>query len=372
MNNSDTVPSTEAASNDDRRKRLKNADRPGVEGLKLGRYPFAAATNFYLQSRKGTIADSTYTEDERKLRYLGRVLEKLKQDGLIESTDPRTIGRKEIQEFLIWMKRESLDPNTQAKYLQHLAGLLRFCKNHILEDMKVDGVKFPANPRKPIRTIEVEDLQTIFQTVERMEDWKGSMARGMVALYFATGVRPKELRLAHIEDLNLRKMTLFIRHPKGEGSWAASTTVDLIRPDMTPLIQQYLEERNAHVKSKMVPKALALFPNLTQGPNGFYSANHFGKIKRDIEGQCDVSFKLKDFRPTLTTLTVNGDLSRLPAMSAQLRHSSYSTTQKYYFKMEQGAAGKQLKDAWKDSPILAPNNTKNPVIDKKIDFTGYV
>lgn len=361
----------EAPSNEKRRKGLNNADKPGVEGLRLGRYPFTAATNFYLQSRKGTIADSTYTEDERKLRYLGKVLQKMKEDGLIDTTDPRAMGRKEIQEFLIWMKREALDLDTQKKYLHHLSALLRFAKNHIIDEMRVDGVKFPKSPKKPIRTIEVDDLQAIFRTVDHMEGWRGSMARGMVALYFATGVRPKELRLAHLEDLNLKKMTLFIRHPKGEGSWAAATTIDIIRPDMLPLIKQFLEEREKLIANRGIPKALALFPNLTQGPNGFYSANHFGKVKRDIEGLCDVSFRLKDFRPTLTSLTVNGDLSRLPAMSAQLRHSSYSTTQRYYLKMEQGAAGKQLKDAWKDSPILAPNNAITPVIEKKFDISGY-
>ena len=371
MNSSDGNITPEGSSNVRRKRTLKNADSKGVEGLRLGRYPFAAATNFYLQSRKGTIADSTYTEDERKLRYLGSVLEKLKKDGLITTTDPRIMGRKEIQEFLIWMRREGLDLDTQKKYLHHLRALLRFSKNHIIEDMKAEGVKFPTSPKKPIRTIELNDLQTIFRTVNQMEGWKGIMARGMVALYFATGVRPKELRLAHLEDLNLKKMTLFIRHPKGEGSWAASTTIDLIRPDMLPMIEQYLQEREEVVMRKGFPRALALFPNLSLGPNAFYSANHFGKVKREIEALCQVEFKLKDFRPTLTSLTVNGDLSRLPAMSAQLRHSSYSTTQRYYLKMEQGAAGKQLKDAWKDSPILAPQNARNPVIGRKFDISGY-
>jgi len=39
--------------------------------------------------------------------------------------------------------------------------------------------------------------------------------------------------------------------------------------------------------------------------------------------------------------------------------------------MEQGAAGKQLKDAWKDSPIPALNNAKTPVIEKKFDISEY-
>ena len=40
-------------------------------------------------------------------------------------------------------------------------------------------------------------------------------------------------------------------------------------------------------------------------------------------------------------------MSLLPAISAQLRHKTIGQTQKSYYRMEQGAAGKQLKNAWK-------------------------
>lgn len=119
---------------------------------------------------------------------------------------------------------------------------------------------------------------------------------------------------------------------------------------------------SVHLRSMLEPEP---------GSNAFYSANHIGKVKREIEALSNVQFKLKDLGPTLTSLTVNGDLSKLLVMSAQLRHSSYSTTQRYCLKMEQGAAGKQLKDAWKDSPTLAPQNARNPVIGRKFDISGY-
>ena len=71
---------------------------------------------------------------------------------------------------------------------------------------------------------------------------------------------------------------------------------------------------------------------------------------------------------SLTSITVNGEMSLLPAMSAQLRHSSLNTTQKYYYRMERGVAGKQLKDARKHNPIIS----QKAVIDKKFNNTGYV
>jgi integrase len=87
-----------------------------------------------------------------------------------------------------------------------------------------------------------------------------------------------------------------------------------------------------------------------------------------VSAKWGISFKLKDFRSTLTSVTVNGDMSRLPAMSAQLRHASMTTTQRSYYAMERGAAGRQLKDVWKEHPIKVH---QNPVIDARDRLPGY-
>ena len=58
-----------------------------------------------------------------------------------------------------------------------------------------------------------------------------------------------------------------------------------------------------------------------------------------------IDFSLKMFRPTLCTMTVNGDLSLLPAMSVQLRHESPDTTSEYYAAIDRSVAGKQLREA---------------------------
>ena len=108
-------------------------------------------------------------------------------------------------------------------------------------------------------------------------------------------------------------------------------------------------------------RADALFLKLTEYLKGYFSAYRFNSIKREIEEISGVQFRLKDFRSTLTSITVNGDMSLLPTMSAQLWHSSLNTTQKFYYRMERGVAGKQLRDAWKNNPI----NAQKPVIDKK-------
>lgn len=368
INSSHTNIINGGARNAGKRKRLSKTDIRGVEGLRLGRKPFSGAIPHYLERRIGVIAESTFREEERKLRYLSEVFEELKMEGRIKTTDPRHIGRREIQEFLYWMKRRGLDPTAQAKYIQYLNNFLKAFRNMIIEEMKTDGVRFPKPLKKPIRTISREDLRRIFQTVDRMEGWHGSVARGTTALYFATGVRPKELRLAHCDDLDLKRRTFYVRHPKGEGSWASPEEVFIIREDVIPFIERYLNEREEYLKQKGAGKAIPLFPNLHGGKDGFYSANAFNSIKRKVEEESGVKFRLKDFRPTLATVTVAGDLSRLPAVSVQLRHAKIETTQKFYADIERGQAGRELRDVWKENPIIVH---ENPVIHEKFDRTGY-
>lgn len=110
-------------------------------------------------------------------------------------------------------------------------------------------------------------------------------------------------------------------------------------------------------------------PSVLQGPEGFYTANAFQGTKRSVEELSGVSFRLKNFRSTLTTITLYEDLSRLPAMSAQLRHKYTSTTQRSHLRMKDGVAGEQLRDAWREHPIRIVHET--PLIKLRNEITGY-
>jgi len=348
-------------------RRLKQTDIEEVEGLKLGRFPFTAAATRYMERRYGTVAKSTFEEETRKYAMLGRMLEALKEAGKLKSTDPRSLSRRDVQEFMAMMREKELDSSAQARYLQLLNNLLKAFKNFVLEEMKAEGVRFPKIGRKPIRVISENDLQAIFETTEGMDGWRGSVSRGVVALFFATGIRPSEARLARLDDLNLEKRTFFVRHPKGEGSWASPSEVEIIREDMLPFLKRYKHERAEWLGKNGRSEIVALFPCL-ESETGFYTANGLRLIKAKVEKLSRVNFKLKDFRSTLTSVTVNGDMSRLPAMSAQLRHASMTTTQRSYYAMERGVAGRQLKDAWREHPIKMHDT---PLIELKERLPGY-
>jgi integrase/recombinase XerD len=353
--------------------RLSKANKEEAKRLKLGRYPFAAAADWYMKKKRhGTVSDNTYDEEERKYRYIGGVFEDLKKQGKVQTTDPRHMKRQDIQEFMAWMrtkKPKSLAPSAQEKLISLLNNLLTAFKNRVIDDMKVDGVRFPRAGKKAVRVISQPNLESIFTALNQMDGWRGSVAKGMLALYLATGLRPKELRLANIEDLNLEEMTLYVQHPKGEGSWAEPEEVAIILEEMSPYIRQYVGDRKKYLKNKGRADAVALFPSLDpRTRTGYYSANGFREIKAKVERLSGVRFKLKDFRPTLTSATVNGDLKLLPLMTAQLRHKDPNTTKNSYALMQRGVAGKQLREVWKGRSIIAHDT---PLIEKKFDNTGY-
>mgnify|MGYP000959016364 FL=1 len=105
-----------------------------------------------------------------------------------------------------------------------------------------------------------------------------------------------------------------------------------------------------------------------QNATGYYSANGIQEIKAKVEKLSGVKFKLKDFRPTLTSATVNGDVTLIPLMTAQLRHFDPDTTKNSYTLMQRGVAGEQLGEVWKGRSIM-PHDT--PLIDKKYEAIGY-
>ncbi|OPY34572.1 MAG: Tyrosine recombinase XerC [Methanomassiliicoccales archaeon PtaU1.Bin124] len=368
------------------RKRSPKQER-GVTNLKLGCKPFKTATNLYLEDIKGNIKESTWKERRKKLNFVGGVLESLKKQGEIESMDPRHLTTKDIQVFKSWLVKENYDPATQRKLLNELKGMLEYYDNFVFEQLKRKGFKMPQPSDKPIRTFDSDALLKIFDaTYETKNEWHGKMMRGAFALYWATMRRPSEIRLCRYSDLNLTKLQLHIEYPKGGGSWTGPTTVEIIRVDMLPYLQQYLIDREEYLRAKGRMEATALFPNL-RTKKGYYSLSKFNEIKREIEEIAGVDFIIKDFRSSSSSAAVNQNPSLLPAVSTQLGHKNLSTTQKYYARIDAGRAGKQLREALNPgslreemkidripAKIELPSQTKKPlnaVIPSKYEMSGY-
>jgi integrase/recombinase XerD len=349
----------------ERNVRLSQEEKDVAE-LRLGAKPFHAAIPYFMESRVGVVVDTTIKEERRKLRSYGDRLEELKDQGLLSTCDPRAMSEADVRQFIAWMKRpdgkkngKPWDPETQIKAQCYLHQFLRFFGNYAIEELERKGLRYPKKPKKAIKALSHDDMMALFKAADTMEGWHGVISRGMLALVFSTGCRPKEMRLAQIEDVKLAEMKFFIRHPKGEGSWGVPQDVYIIRPDVLQFLSRFMTERKEALKEMGIEKAIPLFPNLYRGGHEYYSEHAFQTIKHELEILSRVKFRIKDLRPTLTSMTVNGDLGMLVAMSQQLRHSNLATTQRHYAAIEQGAVGEKLRDAWQRTAL---NSAENAVI----------
>lgn len=267
------------------------------------------------------------------------------------------------------MREKGLDPVTQKRYIQLLNGLLKYCDIFTIEKLWAYGFKMPREGEKPVRALTVDQNDGLLAALREPTDWEEAVMLGAVALGLSTGCRPSELRLVEINDLDLKRWRFYVRHPKGQGSWASPQWVRLVRDDLVPYLETYLDARRQKLDKKGRTNIKALFPS-TGGGNGtgLYSMSDFNRMKRNIEQRTGIEFRINDLRPTLASQTVDMDPPLLNAVSSQLRHSSVKTTKKYYASIKEGRAGEELQEAWNSKKVIAP---KTPLLAKNFPPTGY-
>src|SRR3990170_4811770 len=176
----------------------------------MDRHPYILAMRAYLDGIQSTVGKATLRERESKLLYLFEIMLQLRL-----STDPRTMDKEEIDALVLWMRERSLGLSYQSKLWQYLRGLFGFVGNNILDVMKARGQWRP--PKRAYRPIAVKDddwFAAIASKLANETGWRPRMVLAATAIYFHTGLRPKELRLAALGDLDLQRWILTVRHPK--------------------------------------------------------------------------------------------------------------------------------------------------------------
>lgn len=311
--------------------------------LKLGRYPWRAGIKYYIARREPYLSTSTITEHDRKLRMVGKELEGMKREGIVTTTDPRSIAPEDIEGYLLEMRKRNLEVSTREKYITIINGYIRMFGNDAIDRLRAEqGRVLPPRPTKRIRALNIDELRAVFRALAGIEGHKGHILRGLTALAFSAGTRPKEAILSEVKDLNLEEGSFYVRHPKGEESWASPSKVALIRGDMIPILKNYMQYR-----AKL--QGPYLFPN--PSTNNPYSVKTVALWFREISDIVGFSVRFKDFRSTLASITIEGDLSRLKAVSLQLRHTKISTTEQYYARIRGGEIERSIGNVWRENSI---------------------
>lgn len=175
------------------------------------------------------------------------------------------------------------------------------------------------------------------------------MVLAATAIYYHTGLRPKELRLAAVRDLDLQRWTLTVRHPKGEGAWAVEGEVVRLFPSVRPLLLEYLESRLARIRELgLVPEAVEpLFPN----ENGeYYSEPGWRMARWKTFQKAGIEANYKVLRASFAQkLKDNG--APIENVSAALRHKTVATTEQFYVRVRTERAWDALEDLWNGPPL---------------------
>ena len=362
------------AENDLCRRRPRKTVRTR-EANSTGRFPLLTAARKYLKRRVGILAESTIVEQERKFRYLDKVFRELKADQKVLTTDPKRISREDVQAFLVWMNKEDLDPGYRSKLIGLLDKVTTFKRNPVIQQMKAEGERLPSALPKDLTSLDEADVFRLQHAANKMEGWTGEVARMLTAFLPATGLRPSELRLANLEDLDVKNWTLRVRHPKGENNYAKRREV-IILPQAREATLRFLKARAEHLRTDGIDDAAPLIPSVRNGQAKHYSSNWFRVVKAKVEKEAEVKFKLRDFRPTFTQMCLDRDPTLLSDVSKQLGHSTTRTTEKHYGRIRDRAAFLRLENAFKapETSGFAKNDkpdAKKPGIENRNGITGY-
>jgi integrase len=313
----------------------------------MGCRPFVTAMNILLAETAPYYAQTTHAERRRKFRRVFEILETLRAQERIQSTNPEKMTEDDLGEFIGWLKA-NLDATTGAHYLKFLDEVLQSKGNNVVSRLKVKRRHLlPRATAKSIRTVPVESLGTLLDGEWALEvPWWDAVAKAAIALYSHTGLRPSELRLAKLKDLDLGGGEIRISSPKGKGRWTDGTEASPVMPGCEHRLSVYLERRNEALLGAGVAYHDALFPFLSaNGEVGYWSSAMWAKLKAHVELASGVAFRWKDFRPTLAQECKDAG-APIEAISKVLRHSSSNTTERYYARIRPESAFSQVRVAW--------------------------
>jgi integrase len=283
-----------------------------------------------------------------------KILVELEESDRISTTSPMKIREGDVREFFGYCK-ERYDTATSVKYIRFLDEVLQYVGNSSVQavKMKHKGL-MPGPTQKEIVTISECDMARLLSGDYALEDeWWDIVGKAAVALYYHTGLRPSELRLEKLSDVDVRAGKLVVSSPKGRGKWATGKEEVPIMPGVEEILATYMEIRARRLRDlcKNPHEVEPLFPYLdTKGNVGYWHERVWNKLKPQIELASGVRFRWKDLRPSFAQKAKDNG-APIEAVSKCMRHGSTATTEKYYARIRSETAFSLVRQAW-EAPVV--------------------
>jgi integrase/recombinase XerD len=344
----------------------------------MGRYPFMNAAHQYLEAMKGLLAETTWIEYERRLRRMDKDFKTLLDAKVIDNYNPWKMTDKDVMAYLKLLKARGMKPSGICHNVDMLNSVLHFVGNSSMDKARLRFAQsFPKRNFLRYDPIHDDDRINIIQSANNVsdKDWQLMLGYGITIVGICTGLRPKEIRLAKIGDLNLEGGVLHTDHVKGENSYGEARNTG-IHPDGIPFLRRYVKVR-AMMTAKAAPTCEALFPaiqDMRRSGDGYYSANGLTILRQKVIAQTGVKYDCRACRRTFGQTSVDANIP-IESISRMMGHSNTNTTEKYYCRKTSESAISDAQKMWGNAPrpceIARSENVKNPLIEKKTEITGY-
>lgn len=317
----------------------------------MSRYPFRSATKDFMRAYEGVYAETTYRELDRRYRRIARIFEELRSEDKVSTTDPAKMSPEDVREFATYLRRvRDVSPGS----LQHDVGTLQaLCMYFGNDCVRFARAKYPlafpvrAKERNPI--VERDGFDRFLEVASKV-DGPYLKRYAAVALAFGTGLRPCEIRAAHVSDLDLERNTMYVRRPKGGDSWASNRTVP-VRPECRGILARYV--LSLHGSTGF------LFPN----PDGDeVSENTLRKWRETVNGETGVSFDFRKCRRTYAQYLLDEGWT-VDCVSVLLGHTNETTTAVFYGRARPDRVVQNVLSGWESKKVIEDNGLSDDTED---------
>jgi integrase len=149
----------------------------------------------------------------RNLQRMFAVLLELRQQRLISTLDPREFTKTEIDALVSWTGTKSA--SYAAKLWTAMEDFLLFNGNDIVKRLEAKTQWRRPHPTYTPGPVKDEMwLREALSKLDTSEGWRAEATKFVVAFMFGTGMRPGELRLADVTDLDTQRWVFKVAHPK--------------------------------------------------------------------------------------------------------------------------------------------------------------
>ncbi len=195
------------------------------------------------------------------------------------------------------------------------------------------------------------------------------LAYAMSVTAICSGLRPKEVRLSRINDLDLDGAQLHAVEVKGDKRYG-EPRFTAIHPDAIPFLRRYLRVRAEMLTRKYIVTDV-LFPAVQDfyHGDGFYSSNGTSELRKLVMRETGVMYDLRACRRTFGQFAIDSNVD-IEAVSSMMGHATTKTTENYYGRKKNSAAVAQAQLAWR-TPSQTQPDVNPPLIERKGWDAGY-